>query len=453
MMAIKNHYFSQSPLAVAGYRMMSFGKAVLFSAAVVVFCSTTVIAGTSDSKTGTGIQPSPVANGVYDLLTDEQLEGPSVDPLQADIEATEGTKLWHDYSISETDTIDQIFLSEGLSQNDLRTLLNTAAGIEFLTDLSQTKELRYQLDSSSRLTALDVVLKSNERLRFERDRSNGNAEFTIGVIEESVSSEMKRISGDIQNSFYKSAKAVGLSVSTIQQFANIFQWQIDFNRDLHNGDRFEILLKESSSDDKQIIAARLYQKHKTLSAIRYTDGQYFTEEGKQLGRAFERNPLGDGYKVSSSFNLTRKHPVTGKVQPHKGTDWAVPIGTKVKASADGVVSKAVQNHEAAGNYIEVRHGRRYITRYLHLDSLNVKAGDKVAKGQMIGFSGNTGLSTGPHLHYELYVNGRPVDAMKARLPDGKTLQGTELSQFKDKTSSIVAVLNSYGSPILLARQK
>ena len=451
MAAIKKHSFSHAPLVVASRRMVTFGKAAVFACAAAVFCSSAM----AQKNTNTPANPqygTPASLGIYDLLGDDQLSGPEIDPLLADIQAGEGNELWHDYAISNTDSIDKVFLNEGLSQLDLMKLLNTAEGIEFLTDLSQAHSLRYQLDNMGRLKALDIVLTTNERLRFERDMANGNAEFSMSIMEESVSQEMKRIVGDIEGSFYKSAKAVGLSVSTIQQFANIFQWQIDFNRDLRAGDRFEILLKENSDDDKQIVAARLYQKNKTFSAIRYIDGKYFTEEGKLLGSSFSRFPLGEGYRVSSHFNLARKHPITGKVQAHKGTDWAVPVGTPVKAPADGVVVKAVRKHRMAGNYIEIRNGRKYVTRYLHLDSMKVKVGDKVSKGQVIGKTGNTGLSTGPHLHYELYVNGRPVDVMKARLPEGKALKGTELAQFKKATAEKVAMLDQRDSSMLLAKR-
>ena len=458
MTAFNKYSVSLAPLATAS----RIRKTVIYSCAAALFCSSAfaqkneTIPSNGTLNGASALSSSALSSSalkVYDLISDDQLAGPDVDHLLVDIQIGEKEVLWHDYGIAGGDTIDKVFLNEGLSQLDLMKLLNTAEGIEFLTDLSGAQSLRYQLNNTGRLTTLDVVLNTNERLRFERDLSNGNAEFSMSIMEKSISQEIKRIAGDIEGSFYKSGKAAGLSVSTIQQFANIFQWQIDFNRDLRKGDRFEILLKENSDDDKQIIAARLYQKNETHSAIRYTDGQYFTEEGKQLGSSFSRYPLGKGYRVSSSFNFARKHPITGKVQAHKGTDWAVPIGTAVKAPADGVVIKAVKNHRAAGNYIEIRNGRRYVTRYLHLSSMSVKVGDKVSKGQVIAKTGNTGLSTGPHLHYELYVNGRPVDVMKARLPEGKTLEGAELAQFKKETSLVVAMLDQQNSLMLLAKRQ
>ena len=239
MAAINRTVFSKAPLAVASRRVSSLGKAVLLSgAAAFLFCAPCMA---QTSKTS---QPLSAAAGIYDLLTDDQLAGPDIDPLQAAIEAGEEGSLWNDYAIGKSDSIDQVFLNEGLSQLDLMMLLNTQEGIEFLTDLSGAKNLRYQLDVSGRLIILDVVLNTNERLRFERSLANGNAEFSVSIMEQAVSAEMKRVAGDIEGSFYKSGKASGLSVSTIQQFANIFQWQINFNRDLRAGDRFEILLKK-----------------------------------------------------------------------------------------------------------------------------------------------------------------------------------------------------------------
>ena len=332
-------------------------------------------------------------------------------------------------------------------------LLDLREGVEYLTDLSEAKSLRYKLNMDNRLTSLEITLNTNERLRFERSLENGNADFSMSVMQASVSLEVARIQGDIQGSFYKSGNEAGLSASTIQQYANIFQWDIDFNRDLRAGDRFDLLVKTADGAE-QIIGARLYQKNNTLTALLYTDGQYYSEEGRLLGSSFDRFPLGEGYTVSSHFNLARKHPITGQVRPHNGTDWSVPTGTPVMASADGVVVKAVKNHPTAGNYIEIRNGRRYVTRFLHLDSLDVQEGDKVKRGDVIAKSGNTGLSTGPHLHYELYVDGRAVDPMKARLPEGKILQGAELAEFKaytnTYTNTMMALMNQSDGSVLLA---
>lgn len=420
-------------------------QGLLLSTAVVMTCDP-LMAQASTSANNQSVH-SNIQH--FNLMVEANLNTPEKDPLQAAIENNDRHQLWHDYLISNADRIEQVFLDEGLSQVDLMRLLDLREGVEYLTDLSQAKSLRYKLDANNRLTVLDITLNTNERLRFERDLHNGNSDFSMSVMQASVSLEISRVQGDIEGSFYKSGKEAGLSASVIQQYANIFQWDIDFNRDLRAGDRFDLLLKTIDGAE-QIIGARLYQQNKTLSALLYTDGQYYSEEGRLLGSSFDRFPLGEGYRVSSHFNPARKHPVTGQVRPHNGTDWAVSVGTPIKATADGVVVKAVKNHPAAGNYIEIRNGRRYVTRFLHMDSMAVKAGDKIKRGDVIGKSGNTGLSTGPHLHYELYVDGRPVDPIKASLPGGKTLDGTELADFKAKTSVLVAMMNQNDGSVLLA---
>lgn len=132
--------------------------------------------------------------------------------------------------------------------------------------------------------------------------------------------------------------------------------------------------------------------------------------------------------MSSRFNPVRKHPVTGRVSPHNGADFATPIGTKVVAPGDGVVTM-VTDHKFAGKYIVIEHGNKFRTRYLHLSKSLVRKGDRVSRGQVIALSGNTGRSTGPHLHYEFHVNGRPVDPMKVPLPTSTQLNSAELSEF------------------------
>ena len=428
-----------------GFSLTGICQVLLLSTAVVMTCNPFTVQASTSKNT----QIVNHNTQYFDTMVEDGLDHPEKDSLQAAIENNDRQLLWHNYLISDTDSIETVFLDEGLSQTDLMHLLDLPEGIEYLTDLSQAKNLRYKLNADNRLTALEITLNTDERLRFERNLENGNANFCMSVMQAAVSLEITRIQGDIQGSFYKSGKEAGLSASTIQQYANIFQWDIDFNRDLRAGDRFELLVKTSDGGE-QIIGARLYQKNKTLSALLYSDGQYYSEEGHLLGSSFDRFPLGKNYRVSSHFNLARKHPIKGVVRPHKGTDWAVPVGTPVMATAEGVVVKAVKNHPSAGNYIEIRNGRRYVTRFLHLDKLNVKRGDKVKRGDVIALSGNTGLSTGPHLHYELYVDGRVVNPMKARLPEGKALQGAELTEFQAMTSHLVGLMNQNDNPVLLA---
>lgn len=275
--------------------------------------------------------------------------------------------------------------------------------------------------------------------------------------EVSAFEQFRTVTGNIQGSLYQSARKAGVSASVIQQFETIFRWQLDFNKDLRAGDRFELLIDDSPKNSQgfggDILAARLYQKNKTYTAVRHSDGKYYTPEGQLLGSSFSRYPLGIKSQVSSGFNPARKHPITGQIRPHRGTDWAVPVGTAVYAPADGAIVKAKTNHPAAGTFIEMQHGKRYVTRYLHLSQLNVQEGQQVRKGDVIGKTGNTGLSTGPHLHYELFIDGRAVDVMTAKLPNGKPLRGEALKQFKIATQPIIAAMNQNRQELLLASKE
>ena len=173
---------------------------------------------------------------------------------------------------------------------------------------------------------------------------------------------------------------------------------------------------------------------KTVSAWLSDDGNYYDGQGNSLERGFRRYPTHSRYRISSNFNPARKHPVTGMVRPHEGTDFAVPVGTPVLATGDGIVQKAT-SHPLAGTYIVIKHGRTLSTRYLHLSKLLVKTGQRVKMGDKIGLSGNTGRSTGAHLHYELRINNRPVNAMTAKLPMAEPLSGKERRQFLAKVKS------------------
>ncbi|MGI9276461.1 MAG: peptidoglycan DD-metalloendopeptidase family protein [Endozoicomonas sp.] len=382
------------------------------------------------------------------------MQDPEQDPLTAAIQEKGDESLWYLYPVEENDSIWTFFHNEGLSEFDLMDLFEVEGSVQYLSRLRRVPVARYQVDEQGRLMMLNLPLITGENVFFERTRNS----FVMSVRLDDTDQEpnLIRVTAEISNSLYHSGKAVGLSASTILQFANIFQWQIDFNRDLKTGDRFELLLEQELETDKPtnsgIVAARFQQKDRTLTALLHGDGQFYTPEGKLLGSAFARYPLGKPGRVSSSFSLSRIHPITGETRPHLGTDWAVPVGTPVFAPADGVVSKATLNHPAAGNYIELRNGRRYVTRYLHLNSLEVVEGQLVKKGDLIGKTGNTGLSTGPHLHYELYVNGRAVDPMTVRLPKSRSLSGEELDKFRKSNRRLLTRLDQEKTDRLLARK-
>ena len=184
---------------------------------------------------------------------------------------------------------------------------------------------------------------------------------------------------------------------------------------------------------------KIVNRGRLVSAYLHSDGQYYDAKGDSLQRAFQRYPVSRNWRQSSQFNPKRLHPVTGRISPHNGTDFATPIGTPVQSTGDGVVIMT-RKHPYAGNYVVIQHGSTYKTRYLHLSKILVRKGQQVSRGQRIGLSGKTGRVTGPHLHYELIERGRPVDAMKANIPMANSVPKKEKAEFfalRDKADALL----------------
>lgn len=391
----------------------------------------------------------------FDAPESENLEAPVYEFQPETTVPDSSAPRWNLYYVSDTDSIWTLFKNEGLSEFDLMDLFAVSGAGQYLSRLDHSPTVRYQIDEGKKLLQLHLAMLTGENILFERfDRKFLMTVYETGLEQEGDHhSALAKVSGEISGSFYLSGKKAGLSASTITQFASIFQWYVDFNRDIQAGDRFDILLasdENSNLPQGTIVAASFTQNKRSFSAVLNNDGQYYTPEGKLIGSAFSRDPLKNGARVSSGFDLNRIHPITGIERPHLGTDWATPVGTPVYAVADGNVNLAITGHPMAGNYIELRNGRRYVTRYLHLDRLSVKAGQQVKKGDLIGYSGNTGLSTGPHLHFELYVDGQAQDIMTAELPDQEQLKGLSLQRFQKSNTGLLAQLNSPPDKTVLA---
>lgn len=250
------------------------------------------------------------------------------------------------------------------------------------------------------------------------------------------------ITGTLNGSFVASAQAAGLNRTEINTVIKALQWQMDF-RKLQKGDRFSVLLSREMLDGKsaqsQVLGVRLRSGDKDYYAIRAGDGKYYDRQGAGLAKGFMRYPTSKHFRISSNFNPHRLNPVTGRVAPHKGVDFAMPVGTPVLAVGDGEVVIAKRSG-AAGNYVVIRHGRQYTTRFMHLKTILVKPGQKVKRGDRVALSGNTGRSTGPHLHYEFWVNNQAVNPLTVNLPRSDALTGKERSAFFAQVRDVVPQL-------------
>ena len=252
-----------------------------------------------------------------------------------------------------------------------------------------------------------------------------NQTFVARLTEREFETQEREVTVEITDSLYQSALRAGLPESVIYRVTEIFQWELDFSRDVKRGDEFTVIFEERSLDGKKvgngpILAVRFENDGVLREAIRYvnSDGSaaYYTPKGKSLQRAFLRTPV-PGRRVTSGFSYKRLHPILKVRRPHLGVDYGAPRGTPIVATADGKVIRASRKG-GYGKTIILRHGQNYRTLYAHLSryAKGVRKGKWVKKGQVIGYVGSTGLSTGPHLHYEIHVDGKARNPLSLNLP-------------------------------------
>tara|TARA_B100000686_G_C16735377_1_gene943299 strand:- start:459 stop:1766 length:1308 start_codon:yes stop_codon:yes gene_type:complete len=255
----------------------------------------------------------------------------------------------------------------------------------------------------------------------------------------------------ILNSLYDSAEKANIDPGTIIEFARIFGFEIDFQRDIRKKDYFKIVYEKYFDEDGEfvksgsILYAHMNVNGREISLYKFgkdKDYGYFDENGKSVEKALMKTPI-NGARLSSSFGI-RKHPILGFNKLHTGTDFAAPMGTPIMASGSGTITRA-KWCGGGGNCIKIKHNSTYETVYAHMKSFakGMKVGKKVRQGQIIGYVGSTGMSTGPHLHYEVIVNGKKVNSQTLKLPSGKTLKDEERKNFeihRIKTDVLIAEL-------------
>jgi murein DD-endopeptidase len=346
----------------------------------------------------------------------------------------DATPQWQDYRVRNGENLTTIFNNLGLSTTTLYKVLDADAKNN-LARLKPGQTIELLIDQDNILQQLKIRLNIKQTLVLERTDDT----YSANMLNEEVEWQQKSYDGVINGSFYVSARNAGIPANHIQKIANLFQWRLNFAKDLKKGDKFKVLVRQETVDGKstgntQLLGVEVFSQGKAVSAWLSEDGNYYDGQANSLERGFRRYPTHSRYRVSSSFNPNRRHPITGQVRPHEGTDFALPVGTPIMATGDGVVLKAT-SHPLAGTYVVIKHGRTLMTRYLHLSKLLVKPGQKVKMGDKIALSGNTGRSTGAHLHYEVRINNRPVDPMKIKLPMAEPLSGKDKRQFLAKVKS------------------
>lgn len=338
----------------------------------------------------------------------------------------------YEYVIQVGDNLSTIFDQLGFGYSELMKIMETDLNFLALDTLKPGNTLRFwRNEETGNLSKMELEFSLVERAVYSR-LEDGSYEFADVKIP-GVWKSFPMV-GEINGSFSQSVNALGLGKSEIEQVVSLLKDKINFARDLRSGDKFEVVqsrqfVGEQLTGNREIQAIKIYNRGRVLSAYLHSDGQYYDYNGDSLQRAFQRKPVNGRYRLSSNFNPTRKHPVTGRVSPHNGTDWATPTGTPIVSTGDGVVIMT-RKHPYAGNYVVIQHGSRYKTRYLHLSKILVRKGQKISRGQRIGLSGATGRVTGPHIHYELIDRGRPVNAMKANIPMASSVPKNQMASFQ-----------------------
>ena len=348
--------------------------------------------------------------------------------------------------VNKNDTLINLLESQGIRGNFIKALIKTK-GSEKLANIKtgDILEISYLNDDSPE----EIFLSRNGLKGILASYKNNTVKIenhtrTPEIIENFASVV-------IDESLYQSALNEGIPDSVIMDLVFIFGWDIDFIFDIRSGDSFEILYEEffykgEKIKNGDIKAARFKRGKNIYTAIRFfskesNSKEYFSTRGENVKRAFLRTPVEFSY-ISSRYNLKRKHPVLNKIRAHTGVDYAAPTGTPVRSTSSGTVS-FIGNKGGYGKLIEIKHSEDYSTRYAHLSKFKpgLQLGSKVKQGETIGYVGQTGLATGPHLHYEFRVNGNHTNPLTVKLPDAKPISERERKEFLNHAIKVITRLD------------
>ena len=350
----------------------------------------------------------------------------SLDPIISDINIPKESKI----KITSGDTFYSTMIDFGVSPGTISNIAQDQKLKKFIS--LRVNDVLYITSTTNGLIVkrfdenfyLDVLTIENGDFIFEKKRDNLER---IVQFREFV----------ISDSLYSSGKKANVPDSVLGDLIYIFGWDIDYAYDIRNGDKVKILYEDIFSNGKlvsngDILAAEFTNKGTEIAVIRFTQRgrkDYYTIDSSNVRKAFLRTPI-EFARISSHYNPNRKHPILNTIRAHKGTDYAAKTGTPVKATGDGVIKNA-QYSSSYGNYIDIVHFNKYMTRYAHLNGFakGMRKGAKVTQGQTIGYVGSTGLATGPHLHYEFHIDGKHTDPVKVEPPNAQSINSYNKKYF------------------------
>ncbi len=428
------------------YKSGLIGKCVkitsLFSASLALVFSVTI--DPVRSADIISISPQQTMADLVQLPDQVVILAPDIQK-QEEVEAS--SERFYEYKINSGDNLSTIFERYGIPYDILLNVLEADADFLSLETLQVGDMLRFWWDeNTAQLKKFQIEFNLLSKVNFLLQH---DASFVHKAITKEGKPRLSVVVGEIAQSFSVSAKRAGLRFSEIRIITELFENRINFSRDLRVGDQFDVVRTEQYIEGKatgisEIQAVRLERRGRLYTAYRHKDGNYYDQDGHSLSRSFQRFPTSATSRVTSHFNKRRKHPITGRISPHTGTDFSAKVGTPVVSTADGVVVM-VRNHPYAGRYLVIDHGNNYKTRYMHNSKILVREGQEVYRGEKIALSGRSGRVTGPHIHYELMLRGQAIDPMRAKIPLSKDVALNERKDFKlqvDKMNELMQAARS-----------
>tara|TARA_Y100000996_G_scaffold380430_1_gene334318 strand:- start:260 stop:1558 length:1299 start_codon:yes stop_codon:yes gene_type:complete len=346
-------------------------------------------------------------------------------------------KIRHKVNVGET--FDSILNKYSVDQKEIQNIKDKISKKINLNKLNINQKIYLTVDQSNN-SVKNFIFQISNKKKIILTRSDDNNDFNERVVLTTLNKKIVYNENIILQSLYKSAIDKKIPANTIVEFARIYGFQVDFQRDIRKQDRFQILYEIFVDENKKVIeTGNILFANLILSgednSLYFFDGEgsigHYDKNGKSVQKALMKTPI-NGARLSSPFGM-RKHPIDGFTKMHRGTDFAAPMGTPIMASGSGIVKKAGWCG-GGGNCVVIKHNSTYKTIYAHMSKFasGIRSGVRVKQGQTIGYVGSTGKSTGPHLHYEVVVNGKKVNSQTLKLPSGKILKGDQRKLFETK---------------------
>jgi murein DD-endopeptidase MepM/ murein hydrolase activator NlpD len=368
-------------------------------------------------------------------------------------QVTDNQEDWKNITVRSGDNLAKIFDRESLTPQEVYKVSKAGQEAKKLLNMKPGDEISLLKDDSNRFQSLAYSYSPTETLIIHKTNDD---KFHPRIETKEIQTRLGYAQGEIKSSFWNAGIKSGMSEAQIMNLAGIFGWDIDFALEIREGDNFNIVFEKDYIDGEfigygDIVAAEFTNQGESFTAIRYTDGRYYTPEGRSMRKSFLRAPV-SFTRISDNFNPRRFHPVQKRYKPHRGVDYAAKRGTPVMAAGDGKVIRAGYD-KYNGHHVFLQHGEKYVTKYIHFTKRLVKKGQSVKQGDIIGTVGSTGLASGPHLHYEFLVDGVHRNPRTVKLPKAEPIDKKERAAFQQLAQNYVDKLSNNKRIMLAMNQK